>query len=323
MFLMRFDLRAPAHGAPAADLYEAALDIAEWAEMRGTCLAMVLCEHHASPDGYLPTPLVMASAVAARTKQLPITIAATLLPLYEPVRLAEEMAVLDIVSRGRVSYVFGLGYRPEEFEHFGIAMSDRARIVERNLDLVLRALREESFEHEGRTITVTPRPFSPGGPGMAYGGSTAAAARRAARYGLDFLAQSNAPGIGDAYRAECARLGREPGGTILPHHDTPTVTFVADDVDKAWDEIGSYLLYDAMAYASWNPGDTNTANISHCTTVDALRAEQGPYRIVDAAGAQELLATYGILQLHPLCGGIPPELAWPYLERAHAAITGT
>jgi alkanesulfonate monooxygenase SsuD/methylene tetrahydromethanopterin reductase-like flavin-dependent oxidoreductase (luciferase family) len=69
MYSMRFDLRAPDFGASPVELYEAAVDMCEWAETRG-CLAAVICEHHSSPDGYLPTPLILGSAVAARTKQL-------------------------------------------------------------------------------------------------------------------------------------------------------------------------------------------------------------------------------------------------------------
>ena len=91
VFMMRFDMRAPSTGAPATELYAAALDMAAWGEKNG-CISAVLCEHHASEDGYLPTPLMLASAMAARTTTLPIMVAVVLLPLYDPVRLAEEMA---------------------------------------------------------------------------------------------------------------------------------------------------------------------------------------------------------------------------------------
>ena len=112
MFTMRFDMRSP-HGVgpaetPTADLYQAALDMAAWAETRGALLAIV-CEHHGMADGYLPSPLVLATALAARTTTLPIMVAVVVLPLYRPVRLAEEMVVLDLVSRGRVSYVAAIG----------------------------------------------------------------------------------------------------------------------------------------------------------------------------------------------------------------------
>src|SRR3974390_1146958 len=104
MFLMRFDMRAPDWGAPAPELYAAALDMAEWSESRGA-LTAVVCEPHGVSDGYLPSPMVLATAMAARTTTLPITVAVVVLPLYKPVRLAADMAVLDIISRGRVHSV--------------------------------------------------------------------------------------------------------------------------------------------------------------------------------------------------------------------------
>ena len=88
MFTLRFDMRAPETGAPRADLYAAALDMASYVDGRGA-LAAVVCEHHTWDDGYLPSPLIMATAMAARTATLPITVAVVLLPLCHPVRLAE------------------------------------------------------------------------------------------------------------------------------------------------------------------------------------------------------------------------------------------
>lgn len=92
-------MRAPDWGAPAADLYAAAVDMCEWAETRGAVL-VVLSEHHGAEDGHLPAPLMLASAIAARTRQLAILVAAVPIPLWDPVRLAEEIDVLDLISRG-------------------------------------------------------------------------------------------------------------------------------------------------------------------------------------------------------------------------------
>ena len=121
MFTMRFDMRAPAGGASTPELYSAAVDMAAWAEEHGG-LACTLSEHHASPDGYMPSPLLLASAMAARTSRMTFMVAAAIIPFYDPVRLAEEMVVLDAISNGRVMYTLALGYRPEEFEMYGIAV---------------------------------------------------------------------------------------------------------------------------------------------------------------------------------------------------------
>src|SRR3546814_6213215 len=75
--------------------------MAAYVDGQGECQGIAVSEHHASDDGFLPSPIVMASAIAAVTKRTPIAIAAALLPLYDPVRLAEEMIVLDHISRGR------------------------------------------------------------------------------------------------------------------------------------------------------------------------------------------------------------------------------
>jgi len=172
MYSMRFDMRAPEFGAAPTELYEAAVDMCEWAETRG-CLAAVICEHHSSPDGYLPTPLILGSAIAARTEQLVMTLIA-ILPFYDPVRLAEEIAVLDIISKGRAAYVFGLGYRPEEYQHFGLDRKARGRIADEKLGLLRRLLAGEVVEHDGRRIRLTPLPFSPNGPLMMWGGGSPA-----------------------------------------------------------------------------------------------------------------------------------------------------
>jgi alkanesulfonate monooxygenase SsuD/methylene tetrahydromethanopterin reductase-like flavin-dependent oxidoreductase (luciferase family) len=138
VYLLRFDMRAPEGCAPLTDLYRTAIEMAEWAEDRG-CISTMVCEHHSSPDGYLPSPMVLASAIAARTTKLPITVGALLLNFYDPIKLAEDMIVLDIVSGGRVSYVIGLGYRSEEYAMFGVDMATRGKVMDRKLVALRRA----------------------------------------------------------------------------------------------------------------------------------------------------------------------------------------
>jgi alkanesulfonate monooxygenase SsuD/methylene tetrahydromethanopterin reductase-like flavin-dependent oxidoreductase (luciferase family) len=314
MFTMRFDMRAPEFGGSTTDLYQAAIDMAEWAETRG-CVAAVISEHHTSSDGYIPSPLLLASAMAARTHTMHIAIAAALLAFYDPIRLAEDMVVLDIISKGRLSYTLGLGYRPDEFEMYGIDWKQRGAVVEEKLQLLLKAKTGEPFEHEGRRIHVTPAPITPGGPMVMWGGGSLAAAKRAGRYGLGFFAQSNKAGMQEAYEASCREHGHEPGMTQLPPDDAATTMFVADDVDKAWADVGEYILHDVKMYGEWNPG-VNTASISHAQTVDELRATSPAHKIYSTDEAMEIVRSGMPLMLMPLCGGIPPEIAWPYLEHA-------
>jgi alkanesulfonate monooxygenase SsuD/methylene tetrahydromethanopterin reductase-like flavin-dependent oxidoreductase (luciferase family) len=313
VFTLRFDMRAPTWGAPPAALYAAVPEMCVWAEEHGG-IAAVFCEHHGSEDGYLPSPFLLASAAAARTERLALSLI-LILPFYETVRLAEDMAVLDILSSGRASYILALGYRPEEFEHFGLRLKDRGRLADEKLALIRRLLAGETVIQDGRRITVTPRPLTSGGPGLMWGGGSLAAARRAGRYGLGMLGNANVPGMREAYEAACHEHGHTPGPTMFPSRDTPSVVFVADDVDQAWKEIGEHMLHDARTYAAWNPGDETTAGFSHVNTVDELRAASASHVIISVPEAISWVRTGQVLNLSPLCGGLPPEIAWPYLKR--------
>lgn len=313
MFTMRFDMRAPATGASTGELYRAAIEMAHWTEDRGA-LAAILCEHHGMSDGYLPSPLILATAMAARTTTLPIMVAALVLPLYHPIRLAEEMVVLDIISQGRVSYVAAIGYRPEEYDMHAVEFHRRGAIAEDYLGVLLRAKSGEPVEFAGRTVRVTPPPVTPGGPGVAWGGGSVAAARRAGRHGLDFLAQRGGPAFEPAYRAEAEAHGHRPGRCVMPEDDVTTALFVAEDVDAAWDELGAFLMHDVTSYARLNEGTAHSASLSTATTADELRAEDTSHRIVTVDEAVALVRSGQPLQLHPLIGGLPPEIAWGYLR---------
>ncbi|MCV7077002.1 LLM class flavin-dependent oxidoreductase [Mycobacterium szulgai] len=313
MFTLRFDMRAPAWGADPTALYAAAPEMCAWAEDHGG-LAAVTCEHHGSEDGYLPSPLLLTSAIAARTKRMALSLI-LILPFYDPVRLAEDMAVLDIISGGRASYILALGYRPEEYEHFGVEMAGRGRLADEKLGLLRQLLTGEEVAHEGRRIKVTPAPRTAGGPGLMWGGGSVAAARRAGRYGLGMLANANVEGMQEAYEAACRKHGHSPGGTFFPDRKTPSVSFVADDVDAAWAELGEHLLHDARSYAAWNPGNEVSAGFTHAETVDELREAAASHVIYSVPEAVSRVRSGKILNLSPLCGGLSPEVAWPYLKR--------
>ena len=312
MFLLRFDLRAPGP-TPPADLYAAALEMVEWADTRG-CLSVAISEHHASEDGYLPSPLVMAAAMAARTSNVNFMIAALLLLMYDPIKLAEDLNVLDHLSRGRITPIIGLGYRPEEFAMFGIDPAERGAEMEERLELLQRALAGETVTWRGRTATVRPGPYTDGGMRLSYGGGSPAAAKRAARFGLDFIGEADRPELADIYAAEAERVGRTPGACLVPSAATPSSVFVAEDVDEAWATIGPHLLHDAQTYGAWLEGNHDAVTRSRATTVDELRAENGNYRIVTPDEAVEMVRTHGYLGLQPLCGGVAPDLAWPSLH---------
>ena len=315
---MRFAMRSATEDPAArADLYAAAVDMAAWGEGHGG-LTAILSQHHASDDGYLPSPVPLAAAMAARTTRIPITVAALLLALYEPVKLAEDLAVVDLLSRGRVSYVIGIGYRDEEFAMFGVERAGRAHLVEERILLLQRLWSGDAVDVDGRAVHITPRPFTPGGPVLAYGGGTEVAARRAGRLGLMFMAESHDTTLEEAYRAEG---GDAAPGCFFAPAGVPNTVFVADDPERAWAEIGGYLLLDAVSYSGWNAHREGTVSISRAPTVAELAAEKGAYQIITPAEARELISNGNALGLQPLVGGIPPDLAWPYLENAAAVST--
>jgi alkanesulfonate monooxygenase SsuD/methylene tetrahydromethanopterin reductase-like flavin-dependent oxidoreductase (luciferase family) len=313
MYLMRFDMRAPQWGrANAQDLYSAAIEMAAWGEKNG-CIQIVNSEHHGSEDGYLPAPMILTAAMAGRTRQIPLQIAALILPLHDPVSLAEEMAVLDIASGGRVSYVLAVGYRPEEYAMCGQVFETRGERMELCIEALISAFAGDVFEFEGRPVHVTPRPLTPGGPSLLMGGRSKVVARRAARFGLGMIAQGADPGLEQIYRAECEKLGTTPGFFVNPPVGTVTAGFVAEDPEKAWQEMGNYLLHDARMYADW--ADAKHAHSAADTTsLEALRSQPGAYRIFTPDEAVEHIRSNGLLLTQPLCGGLPPDLAWPSLE---------
>lgn len=317
MYLMRFDLRAPDRSSQErADLHRTAIDMAAWADGH-RCASIVVSEHHASDDGYLPSPLTLAAAMAAVTTSTPIVVAAALLPLYDPVRFAEDLITLDHISQGRVMVVLGLGYRPIEYELHGVDYERRGVVADEKLERLLEVLRDAGG---GSAVPrVTPAPYSSPMPLLAWGGQSKAAARRAGRNGIGFFAQTDAPGLGETYEQTARAHGHEPGPCVLPSPDAPLIVFVNGDVDAGWQEVGPSMLVDATSYHEWNDAagtSVGTASLSRGRTIEALRQEQGAHRVVTTAGAIDLIRQHDLLGLHPLCGGLHPDVAWPYLRRA-------
>lgn len=313
MFLMRFDMRAPAFSpASTQDLYKAALEMAAWGEERGA-IQIVVSEHHSSDDGYLPSPLVFAGAIAGRTKTIPIQVGALIVPLHDPLRLAEDMAVLDLVSGGRVSYVTAVGYVEREYALFDRSLKGRGKRMDESLTAMRSAWTGEPFEYQGRTVRIMPKPATPGGPMLLMGGNSPAAIRRAARFDMGMLAQGLNPDLESMYKEECEKLGKTPGMCINPPQGMVTSAFVSEDPDRAWAQIGEHLLHDAKAYAEWMIDSTSVTK-SIAKTVDELKTQKGAYQIFTPDEAKAYIDQFGVLLLQPLCGGLPPDLAWESLE---------
>lgn len=303
-----FDMRAPDFGTPTGRLYSVALDQCEWAERVGFS-AVTFMEHHASTDGYLPSPIVLASAAAARTRKIMINII-LILPLYEPLRAAEDLAVLDLVAQGRLHLVVGGGYRDEEYEQFGLSISDRPARMEYAVETLKRAWTGEPFEYGGRTVRILPRPHTPGGPPIILGGTSKAAARRAARIADGFM--PNAPKYFEAYREELARLGRPVPPPIPAGELGAMFVHVTNDPERDWARIAPHALHEMNDYASWAKDDPDHPYRS-VRDIDELRATN-KYLVLTPDECVAHARANGGLFLKPLMGGLDPDLAWESLH---------
>jgi len=311
LFGLRFDFRNPAMaGTTMADRYAAALEMAGWADRLG-CVSIAISEHHGSPDGYLPSPLTMAAALAARTTNTGLMIAALIAPFHDPLRLAEDLVVLDHLSRGRIDVIIGAGYVTEEFAMFDVPKSERAKRVTEALTTLKAAFTGEPFEYRGRTVQVTPAPYRDGGPGVILGGSSAAAARRAARIADGFL--PSIPEIWEDYRDEVQRLGRpDPGPSPIGQNRTVAL---ADAVEKGWEQMGPYFLHEANTYGAWQAQEDAGSPYRSAADIDELR-RSGQYAVLTPDELIEELraAPFPFAMFHPLCGGMPIDLAWSSLR---------
>jgi probable F420-dependent oxidoreductase len=177
-------------------------------------------EHHQDKDGFLPSPLIVATAVAARTQRLRVGTSVILLPLHHPVRVAEDAITLDLVSKGRLILGVGVGYQPADFSAFNVPMKDRAALFEEGVEILRRCWSGERFSFRGRHYTledvrISPRPFQPGGPPLWIGASVHPAARRAGRIADGFVGTpsttlESANRLLDVYKDAARQAGRQP-----------------------------------------------------------------------------------------------------------------
>jgi hypothetical protein len=191
---------------------------------------------------------------------------------------------------------------------FGVDPSERPGRVREAVRTLRQAWTGEPFEFRGRRVRVQPTPAQPGGPPILLGGSSEAAARRAARIADGFI-----PSVQDCwahYRDECFLLGKpDPGPGMGIDVD---VVVLAEDPEAAWPVIGPYFLHESRAYGAWNPTAGEGA-YRVATDLDDLRSGT-QYRILTPEEYLAEVGPDGFAKLHPMVGGIPPDLAWQHLR---------
>ncbi len=231
-------------------LYRSHFDLIVESEQMGFDEAW-LTEHHFIDDGYSPSLLPIGAAIAARTQRIRIGTFLLLLPLHNPVRIAEDTATLDLISGGRFDLGVGLGYRKGEFDDQGIPARERAGRMQENLMIVRRLLSGESVTIDGRYTTlhgirISPPALQRPHPPIWVGGTAPKAIERAARMGLHFL--TGGPGSVDIYDDTLRATGKDPGDF---HVAAMRPTFVAATRERAWELAAKPLRYMAAGYLQW------------------------------------------------------------------------
>lgn len=309
---LSFDMRRPDFASAShAELYAAALDMCAWADEHGFA-SVSLLEHHGTDDGYLPSPLLMTAAIAARTSRLTL-LPVLLTPFYDPIRLAEDIAVADLISGGRVVPVLAGGYRPQEFDAFGVALRERGMRIEEAVEVLKRAWTGEEFTFRGRAVRVTPTPARSPRPPILVGGTTKAGARRAARIADGFFQRD--PVAWEAYREECLERGKPDPGP--PQRSAPWFIHVTEDPERARQEVGPHVVYWLKSYNGWFQEAYGRNFGPEIESVDGLQQHPDEFRFVTPQECIALAADLGPddpLTFSPLLGGISPDAAWASLE---------
>jgi probable F420-dependent oxidoreductase len=245
-------------GRSFADEYRDIIELARRAEALGFDSAWV-SEHHGSSDGYLPSLLPMLGALAAATDRLALGTGVVLAPLHDPVRLAEDAAVVDNLSGGRLVLGLGLGWRDEEFRMLRIPLEERAARLDETVQILRRAWTGERFSHRGAIfdydrIRVTPAPAQPGGPPIYLGGYAKAALRRAGRLADGYITDAAEP---DEVRSSlevveraAVEAGRDPSRIALALMQNAFPW----DGDDAWGVVRDGVAHQLGAYEAWEAG---------------------------------------------------------------------
>ncbi|MFU8816005.1 MAG: LLM class flavin-dependent oxidoreductase [Pseudomonadales bacterium] len=249
-FGVSYDFRNPPDsGVPDRVLYQEILEQVRWLDGIGADLVW-FTEHHFVEDGYLPSWVPVAGAMAAVTERVRFGTDICLMPFNHPIRLAEDLAVLDNLSGGRVEVGLGMGYAPHEFRGFGIPVSRRVSLMDEGIEVLQRCFSGERFSYHGKRyrfedVIITPGYVQPGGPPLWVAAMSEAGAARAARYGTNFLPQglkrrSFDPWV-DALRAD----GRDPADYRVGIIRSVLVT---DDRNTDWPLIRAAERYRMQLY---------------------------------------------------------------------------
>lgn len=251
-FGLLYDFRNPPPWfVPSAELYAETFDQIRAVESFGWDSVWVT-EHHFTDDGYLPTVNAVASAIAMITERVKIGHSVLLLPLHHPLRIAEEGAIVDILSNGRFIFGPGLGYKLDEFDSFGISRRHRPRLMDESMEIITRAWTEERFSFHGRhfnfdDLAVTPRPVQQPRPPIWMAARADAPLRRAAKFADGVIAVGSQELI-TRYRQFVADEGRDPAAMTVA---VLRSVILSDDPGAAWEDVKEHVRWRSERYGQW------------------------------------------------------------------------
>lgn len=236
--------------------YREMLELVQLVEQVGLDGAWV-SEHHFSADGYLPSLVPMLAAFAAVTETIELGTGVVLAPFHDPIRLAEDFAVVDQISNGRAICGLGIGWREEEFRAFNLDIATRTRRLREIVEILRLAWNEERFDYAGKhysyeQVAVTPKPKRV--PPILIGGFVDDAIRRAGKIGDGYISSRAQPErVAQAF--EMVAEERSKAG----HDGEPIVgllqnAFVTDDPDRDWPMIRAGIGHQLGVYTGWRAG---------------------------------------------------------------------
>jgi alkanesulfonate monooxygenase SsuD/methylene tetrahydromethanopterin reductase-like flavin-dependent oxidoreductase (luciferase family) len=279
----------PPYARPWPELYARTLEWIEEADRLGAA-AIFFGEHHLTADGYMPQPLTFCAAVAARTSRIRIGTEVILGALRHPLHVAEEAAVVDVLSNGRVELGFGAGYVPQEFAAFGVAKADRFKLLDANIVEVQRLLAE----------AVSPGPVQDAIPvWVGYFGPSGA--RRAGRMGVGLF--SAIPWCLEPYLEGLAEGGHDPAGARMSCGMDVVVT---SDPERARARIEPHIRYQADAYGV----------LRDAVEIDEGREPSEAARVGAASFAayEVLTPEETVARIRARTDGLPVEYVTPWLN---------
>ena len=320
-FGMWYDFRnPPAWKRPYDQLYNEIIDQIVWGEENGFD-DIWLSEHHFIEDGYSPSLLPIAAAIASRTKKIHIGTSVVLLPFHNPVRMAEDAATVDVISGGRFELGVGVGYKVEEFESFAISSKERGARTNEGLEIIRRLWEGETLTFEGKYYTVTkakltPEPIQQPRPPIWVGGFTPPALRRAAKYGDGYIGVGPLKEAYERYVAALEKVGKSTTDIRLAGGYFWLIP--SEDPDKTWNEAAEHVRYQVNAYAEWSE-KAGMPLFPKVPDTDALR-ESGLFQVVDVDTCIQMIRDYALETplTHYYSWTLPPGLpaSWiqPHLE---------